>query len=216
MKINKQEALSAVHNIGLYICPELVDSKTVSVIKEQTIELFKVKGTNDYKFGTAMNLGGIVEQDGPIGDFFNRTELHDMAASYGLTDGRAVMSTHEYRNDQGIERNGDLHFDRTHTFKFFLYLTDCYEDDGAFRYCPKSRGLGETLRKEATKKANANYSSIANRMEIDYPHLNYTAQKAKPLEGPSGTLFIFDTDTLHMGGILQSGHERMVIRSHYV
>ena len=216
MRINKKIALKAVQDIGLYVCPELVDSQTTAAIKEQTIDLFKSKGTNDYKFGTAMNLGAIVEQDGPIADFFNRAEFHDMAASYGLADGRAVMATHEYRNDQGIERNGDLHFDRTHTFKFFLYLTDCYETDGAFRYCPKSRAIGETLRHKATQKARADYGSIANRMEIDYPHLNYTSQKAKPLEGPAGTLFIFDTDTLHMGGILQDGHERMVIRSHYV
>ena len=216
MKIDKKDALRTVQEIGLYICPELVDSQTVSAVKEQTVELFKTKGTDDYKFGAAMNLGGIAEQDGAIADFFNRVEFHDMAASYGLADGRAVMATHEYRNDQGVERNGDLHFDRTHTFKFFLYLTDCYEDDGAFRYCPESRSLGETLRQQATQAVNANYGSIANRMEIDYPHLNYTAQKAKPLEGPAGTLFIFDTDTLHMGGILQDGHERMVIRSHYV
>ena len=44
MKIDKKDALEAVQEIGLYICPELVDSQTVSAIKEQTIELFSEAG----------------------------------------------------------------------------------------------------------------------------------------------------------------------------
>ena len=58
--------------------------------------------------------------------------------------------------------------------------------------------------------------STGIRIFIDYSDLNYSASDSKPVVGTAGTLFAFDTDTFHMGGVLKDGHERIVIRSHYV
>tara|TARA_R110000824_G_scaffold23260_12_gene83790 strand:- start:2289 stop:2945 length:657 start_codon:yes stop_codon:yes gene_type:complete len=210
------EVISVIKDVGLYIYPELVEKRVVEKLKEQTLGILSDRGDTDYKFGTSVNMGGLNEQCGAIREFFDTNYFNGLAIQYGTLSARAVMATHDYRNDQGTERNGFLHFDRTHTFKFFLYLTDCDESSGAFRYVPDSRELGETLRTQATVDAGGDYKTIANRLEIDYLDLNYTAEDAKPLEGKAGTLFAFDTDTFHMGGVTQDGKERVVIRSHYV
>ena len=208
--------IDTIKDVGLYIYPELVDEDVVQRLKSQTLSLLDERGDKDYKFGTAINMGGLNEQDGPIREFFDTKYFNGLASQYGKNEARAVMATHDYQNDNGTERNGFLHFDRTHTFKFFLYLTDCDESSGAFRYVPGSRELGETLRTQATADAGGDYKTIANRLEIDYIDLNYTAEDAEPLVGKAGTLFAFDTDTFHMGGVVQDGKERVVIRSHYV
>ena len=211
-----EDIMNGVRKNGVYRCPELVGEDTVSKIKEQTMDVLRTRGDTEYKFGTAVNMGGLNEQDGAIREFFDTKYFNLSAKDYGKTEARAVMATHDFKNDAGTERNGFLHFDRTHTFKWFLYLTDCDESSGAFRYVPGSRQLGQTLRTQATIDAGGDYKTIANRMEIDYPDLNYTAEDAVPLTGKAGTLFAFDTDTFHMGGIVQDGKERVVIRSHYV
>tara|TARA_R110000824_G_scaffold193811_2_gene376200 strand:- start:2331 stop:2972 length:642 start_codon:yes stop_codon:yes gene_type:complete len=208
--------LSEIKKEGLYIFPDLVKKELVEKIKGQTRQILEDSGDKGYKFGTSVNMGGLNEQYGPIREFFDNDYFNSLASAYGKREARAVMATHDYRNDQGTERNGFLHFDRTHTFKFFLYLTDCDEDSGPFRYVPGSRELGETLRVQATMDANGDYKTIANRLEIDYSDLNYSDSDSEPVVGPAGTLFAFDTDAFHMGGVLKDGHERMVIRSHYV
>mgnify|MGYP001352441665 CR=1 FL=1 len=210
------EVIEEIKDVGLYIYPELVEKSVVDKLREQTLSILGDRGDTDYKFGTSINMGGLDEQYGPIREFFDTKYFNGLAHQYGKTEARAVMATHDYQNDNGTERNGFLHFDRTHTFKFFLYLTDCDESSGAFRYVPGSRQLGETLRTQATIDAGGDYKTIANRLEIDYIDLNYTVTDAKPLEGKAGTLFAFDTDTFHMGGVIQDGKERVVIRSHYV
>tara|TARA_B100000676_G_C17654685_1_gene618339 strand:- start:25 stop:681 length:657 start_codon:yes stop_codon:yes gene_type:complete len=210
------DVIKTIKDVGLYIYPELIDADIVKRLKSQTLSLLDERGDKNYKFGTAINMGGLNEQDGDIRKFFDTDYFNSVARQYGKREARAVMATHDYQNDNGTDRNGFLHFDRTHTFKFFLYLTDCDEYSGAFRYVPGSRKLGETLRTQATVDAGGDYKTIANRLELDYLDLNYTAEDAEPLEGKAGTLFAFDTDTFHMGGVVQDGKERIVIRSHYV
>tara|TARA_E500000331_G_scaffold90567_1_gene86404 strand:- start:938 stop:1594 length:657 start_codon:yes stop_codon:yes gene_type:complete len=210
------EIFEEIKNVGLYIYPELVEKQTVEKIKTQTLSIMDEKGDKGYKFGTSVNMGGLYEQEGPIREFFDNPDFHNIASQYGATSCRAVMATHDYQNDNGTERNGFLHFDRKQTLKFFLYLTDCDESNGAFRYVPGSRQLGGTLRRQAIMDASGEYKSIENRLEVDYIDLNYSAEDSKPLEGKAGTLFLFDTDTFHMGGVVQDGKERVVIRSHYV
>lgn len=214
--ILNSEVFEQIKDVGLYLYPELVEKETVEKIKAQTLSIMDEKGDKDYKFGTSVNMGGLHEQEGPIREFFDNQDFHIIASQYGATSCRAVMATHDYQNENGIDRNGFLHFDRKQTLKFFLYLTDCDESNGAFRYVPGSRELGRTLRQQAIVDSSGEYKSIANRLELDYVDLNYTAEDSEPLVGNAGTLFLFDTDTFHMGGIVEDGKERVVIRSHYV
>ena len=127
--------------------------------------------------------------------------------------GMNVFATHDYKFEGELARNGWLHFDRHWRLKFFIYLTDVDESSGAFSCSVGSRPLGQRLRTNAWGAKD--YEGVKNRIELDYPEL-LEKGPSEPVEAPAGTLIVFDTDTFHMGGIVEDGKERIVIRSHYV
>lgn len=98
----------------------------------------------------------------------------------------------------------DLHFDVARTLKFFLYLTDTDEGNGAFACLPGSPALTQTIR--TRHGSDINYE---NR------HLSRVPEQtahAVSVEGKGGDLIVFDTDTLHMAGHCATG-ERRVMRA---
>lgn len=178
---------------------------------------------SDYKFGKAYNAGDVHNWYGtPIGDFANTPLVSEFISNY--FDRQVVCEvflTHEYKNDGGLERNGFLHFDRIHTLKFFIYLTDCDEDSGPFHFVPGSHQVGKQLREQGSLSYvddfisnKADYDEKKNRLEEDFPELGYTASDAVPIIGKAGTMFIFDTDLFHFGGKIVDGKERKVMRLH--
>ena len=124
-----------------------------------------------------------------------------------------IFITNEYRNNSGLERNGYLHYDRFHTFKYMIYLTDCDKESGAFSCIPGTNIEGKFLRGR-NWNTTTEYGEVKNRIFIDFPELSYTKRDVVPVEGASGTLIIFDTDVFHMGGHVEDGKERLLIRSH--
>lgn len=98
----------------------------------------------------------------------------------------------------------DLHFDIAHTLKFFLYLMDTGEGNGAFKCIPGSQVQTAEMREEY--KGRLNYQ---NRQLSRVP--SRTAEAVSAV-GKAGDLIIFDTDTLHMAGQCTSG-ERRVMRA---
>ena len=97
------------------------------------------------------------------------------------------------------------------SLKFFIYLSDIDKSCGAFSCSIGSRAEGYNLRRSAWSVGN--YDNVKNRIELDYPELlkEYPSQ---PIEGKAGTLIVFDTDTFHKGGKVESEKERLVVRLH--
>ena len=143
----------------------------------------------------------------------------------------SIYSTHDYKFDGSIGRNGYLHFDRNVSLKYFLYLNDVTKENGAFFIQPNSHKLGKELREKAwgkfiptpndnllkkvvLKLFGKHFSVVKNRLELDYPEL-YDPKKLIPVEGKAGTLIVFDSDLFHQGGkINKKGLERIVLRMH--
>lgn len=98
-----------------------------------------------------------------------------------------------------------LHFDKRQVLKFFVYLTDTDEVNGAMRALPGSNLRNRAVREQAmTERA---LSDIANILpEPETPSI--------PIRGPAGTLFVFDTDMCHGASIVQPGHRRRTMRGH--
>ena len=205
---------------GIYVFPEPMATP------EQIEEMINIQESRlepddgSYEFGRSGRLGAITSWNGTaIGDIFNSPVVIDTANDFMVSEMGGTPRfnefhiTHDYRSDQGLARNGHLHFDRLGTFKFFMYLTDCDKDSGAFSYVPGSYQLGKNLRKKAWDKTS-DYGGAKNRLEIDYPELGYKAENAVPIEGPAGTMFAFHSDVFHMGGSVSEGKERRVIRFH--
>lgn len=122
---------------------------------------------------------------------------------------REVFITHEFLSDK-LSRNNYLHFDRLRTLKILVYLTDVTISSGPFTVVTGSHIMGRKYRK--SESSSSSYENIRNRIDLDYPELNYTLN---PIIGPVGTTIVFDTDLFHMGGNVVDGQERLVIRSHF-
>ena len=205
---------------GIYVFPDAM--ATPEQIKEMIEVQEKMLGVDDgsYAFGRHGKIGSLdnwkgtaineVFGDEMISELANVFMEKEMGGTPGFND---IHITHDYRSDQGLARNGYLHFDRMGTFKFFMYLTDCDKDSGAFSYVPNSYQKGKELRQTEWKRTG-DFGQIANRLEIDYPDLGFSNQDAVPIEGPAGTMFVFHSDVFHMGGSVKEGNERRVIRYH--
>ena len=122
---------------------------------------------------------------------------------------KEVFITHEFLNEN-LSRNNYLHFDRLRTLKILVYLTDVTISSGPFTVVTGSHITGRKYRKDESSVNG--YENIKNRIDLDYPELNYTLT---PIIGPVGTTIVFDTDLFHMGGNVVEGQERLVIRSHF-
>jgi ectoine hydroxylase-related dioxygenase (phytanoyl-CoA dioxygenase family) len=98
-----------------------------------------------------------------------------------------------------------LHFDRNNVLKFFIYLTDTDESNGAMRALPGSNLRNRATRLEALKTTFVR--DIANVVpEPETPSL--------PITGVAGTMFVFDTDVCHGASTVAAGRFRRTMRGH--
>ena len=98
-----------------------------------------------------------------------------------------------------------LHFDRKNLLKFFIYLTDTDESNGAMRASPGSNGRNRVARLESLKTTNVR--DVEN--VVPEP-----ATPSMPITGPAGTMFVFDTDVCHGASVVGSGRTRRTMRGH--
>jgi ectoine hydroxylase-related dioxygenase (phytanoyl-CoA dioxygenase family) len=94
--------------------------------------------------------------------------------------------------------------DKIRTLKFFIYLTDTTEENGAMGAVPGSQVANCAHRLECLK-SDPDYRAVTNVM---------SDAKTVPVEGPAGTLFIFDSDITHSAGHVRPGKERRILRGH--
>ncbi|MEG3618524.1 phytanoyl-CoA dioxygenase family protein [Magnetovibrio sp. PR-2] len=136
-----------------------------------------------------------------------------------------------------------LHFDNfdgQKCLKAFIYLTDCDKSNAAFRYVPYSQHIANahvaSVRKTTTTRRDDD-NALSELLDTKDQHLKeFLAESPENramlekleflasspndsyeycVEGPAGTLVIFDTMGIHGGGKIESA-ERMVFRCHYV
>ena len=143
-------------------------------------------------------------------DFFNNiaNNFYEGNVDFGMQ----YFMTHEYHvvDQNKLPRNAFLHFDPYQALKFIIYLTDTNENNGAFRYIPKTHKKGQKLREEycQTNKGKQKAYRIDYHQEVDESEVKYAS-------APAGSLIIFNTDTFHGGGIIkEKGLERMVLNFH--
>ena len=98
------------------------------------------------------------------------------------------------------------HFDRMQALKFWIYVEDASQDDGAFEYCPGTHWEGR-YRAAYHMATGTAVRYIPN----DVP--DHRIQNPVTLEAKAGDLLIFDPDGFHRGGVVKPGHERKVIRA---
>jgi hypothetical protein len=102
--------------------------------------------------------------------------------------------------------SGALHFDKRHTFKFWIYLDDLPAEAGATLIVPGSIVENRRLREAAASKA-ASFDDVENITPE-------RASQAVPLTGAAGSIMILDTDCYHGAAPVMSGHIRRIMRGH--
>ena len=116
---------------------------------------------------------------------------------------RGVCVDHANRSDKTITAK---HFDMKRSLKFMIYLSDVGKEDAAFSFCPGSHSENTKLRNRFLLMGGK-LKDIPN---VPGPNESY---ELVPMEGPRGTLIVFDTDGFHSAGTLQEGRERFLVRA---
>ena len=96
------------------------------------------------------------------------------------------------------------HFDKISTLKFFVYLTDTTRESGAMGADVGSHHANRVTRDEAMAREG---KTVA--IENLVPDAKMTS-----IDGPAGTMFIFDTDVTHAAGFVRKGNVRRIMRGH--
>lgn len=98
-----------------------------------------------------------------------------------------------------------LHFDKRQVLKFYFYLTDTTEANGAMRASPGSNKIIRDMRLSASRAGDLN--SIVNILpDEEVPSF--------PITGPAGTMLVFDTDMAHGASRVSPGNVRRTMRGH--
>ena len=221
---------------GIFKIESYLSSSEIVELKEEVLKNHETFG-NSYPFGStyAINDPKRLPNKSLQKNFFSKPWMKELFLNYNnkISKGffNSIYSTHDYKFDGSIGRNGYLHFDRNVSLKYFLYLNDVTVENGAFFIQPNSHKLGKELREKAwgrfiptpndnllkkvlLKLFGKHFSDIKNRIELDYPEI-YDSNKLIPVEGKAGTLIVFDSDVFHQGGkINKKGAERYVLRMH--
>lgn len=221
---------------GIFKIDSYLTLPEIDSIKSEVLKYHKTNGKT-YPFGSTYAINDLkhLPSDSFQKSIFSKRWMKELFLAYNNNISKgffsSIYSTHDYKFDGSIGRNGFLHFDRNASLKFFLYLNDVTKENGAFYIQPGSNKLGKKLREKAWGKLiptpNDNFikkifqkffgktfNQVKNRIEIDYPEL-YDSSKLIPVEGKAGTLIVFDSDIFHLGGLIEKkGLVRLVLRMH--
>ena len=234
LKISKLKSI--LDQKGIFKINSYLTSLEIDSLKSEVLKYHKTHG-NNYAYGStyAINDPKRLPNESFQKNVFSKPWMKELFLTYNKKTSKgffnSIYSTHDYKFDGSIGRNGYLHFDRNLSLKYFLYLNDVTKENGAFFIQPNSHKLGKGLREKAwgkfiptpndnllkkvlLKLFGKHFSVVKNRLELDYPEL-YDPKKLIPVEGRAGTLIVFDSDVFHQGGkINKKGAERIVLRMH--
>ena len=200
--MDKQEAINSLKTDGYYVYHQKLENPNELVQKARDLCSSKeYERGGDYR----SNLNQI---DTILKDIVYTECIKEVFAEFDASPQDIFIT---YENKTGVmTRNNFLHFDRYRCMKALVYLEDTDENCGPFTIVEKSHTKGVELRRRFINQSN--YESIKNRIDIDYPEIE---NKLKPIVGPAGTTILFDTDLFHMGGSIEEGRSRTVIRAHW-
>lgn len=172
----------------------------------------------NYEFGSAGNFVPGKGEFPAIDEWVKHEKIRAIIEAYnGASKCIGVMATHETVVTDKWPRNAYLHYDRDRTVKCAMYLSDITEDDAPTHFIAGSTKHAKAVRENELARGKTVRDMRCQLREIpELQEIGYETSLATPILGEKGTAIIFDTDTLHLGGILKKkGRERKIIRSHW-
>lgn len=209
---SKDEIIRELNNSGVLVVKNFLKPKELINIKEEYYTLlnnstkYNWVEKRDYSNGEAVLIETLkMEDDFFIKSFLLNPFFEKIVYQYFK---QRVVTNHSFfcvKDVIGTKHIAqDFHFDVQRTLKFFFYLNDVNENNGAFRCIPGSHKHVGKIRKKYK-----NEISYKNR---DLTRVNDFQNERTHVCGNAGDLIIFDTDTLHATGHVSEG-ERLVLRA---
>ena len=207
-----------VRRWGILVIPGLVQGSVLESLNQDFDRMIAARRSLGFaidEYDNMVNLRLVRDRLGPdlfpaTAGFFNQPFMSDVAdvyfgpGAYRLNGEIFVSDLKETTGPQTAPPFA-LHFDKRQVLKFFVYLSDTTEANGAMRVLPGSNQRNRAVREQAMQHSALN--DIANVLpEPQTPSI--------PVCGPAGTLFIFDTDVCHGASRVQPGHTRRSMRGH--
>lgn len=214
--IEVEEVNKILDEYGVAIVPDYLSSQVVSKLKSEFDDFISSPDTH-YKKKTPYSNGKCsrvsfdtldVKRYNQTSAVFSSDFMNSVAYKF-FEDSKFKLNSEIFVVKDVIGSRhiaNDLHFDVNPTLKFFIYLTDTREENGAFSCVP-----GSHLETKKIRKKYKNQIDYKNRdLTRDLPVEN---EDIISIEGDAGTLIIFTTETFHKAGIVTHG-ERLVMRGH--
>jgi hypothetical protein len=208
---DQRRAASRLRRDGIFVLPGLLEAARVAELRREVDTMLTSPGAG---MGFEGNPGGpsvrlLMDRVEPAAipatvALFRSVALEEIAREY-LSDcafcADAVI-THHVR----VGTHTDVHFDTRRSLTCMIYLNDVDRGNAAFRYAAGTHRANHAFRIAYMRAAGApeslpNIPAPEERMEL------------ADIEGPAGTLILFDSDGFHSAGTLSAGRERMAIRS---
>ena len=215
MNFNVDQAVDSLKRDGLFI--------SRGHFTHQTIK----KLNRDFDFLLSHQIKGMKEVRHPSGRFFrinckycesskipeimkifSSRLLRDIAASYlpeGSIFNHDIVATHDFKS----VKITDDHFDMFRSLKFMIYLLDTNEQNGVFSYARRTHIYNSHLRKQHLR-IGGSLKSLPN-IRGGNEDISF-----EPINGPAGTLIIFDTEGFHRADRLAEATERRILRNRCV
>ena len=207
--------LSLLETHGLVVIDTYLDTETNTQLLSEFEEILS-GGDNEHQFQKPYSQGrcSVVAREKISGtaipttkEVFSRPFMENLAKTYVGEDVKFNYEIYVVNDVVGSKHvANDLHFDVTKSFKFFMYLTDTTAENGAFGCVPGSHSKSTEIRKELG--GNVNYEDLSSSRTLPCEE-----EDVIPIEGPAGSLIIFNTEVFHRAGHVSQG-ERKVMRAH--
>lgn len=211
-----QEALEALREDGFAVISGWMSRNQASELCSLMDEW--IDGNPDYvQRNSDDRIFGAEHLSPKISDYKHDDLLEGVAESYMGLEQRALFTMgNRLRAIPGkkARSGGRWHRDRkARQFKSLVYLTDCKRENGSF--CIVRRSAKAELFAKAIEATRFDFPN--QRWDDDHinPFLARVEGDVVPIEGPAGTLVLFDSSLIHSGLPIQAGHRYALTNYYY-
>lgn len=210
------ECIQVLRRWGLMIIPDFVDLGYLTSLEQEfdqimssrssCVKALETTGSDELRCLTRRKIksGELTATSKLFSDRFMKTILDAYLGRRNVLNDRIYV---EKRLIGGTD-NTKLHYDHKRQFKFFLYLTDTTEENGALRVVPGSHKF--TQEQELGNRKKRILPSLGEPYQFA---ARWATDEILSVEGKKGTMILFDSDVLHSRGHVHHG-ERKVMRGH--
>jgi len=213
MIINTENNIQFVKENGYIKLPSILTNEEIVDLEKNCIKLLNESPEQyihtETDFVKVISINQVSVQDneafGFLNKFFKNQELIEFVKKYFETDEINISKIFVQESSNTGEEVDVLpykmHFDKTRYLKFMFYIRDVGPGDGAITFAKKE--WNNELQKELLKKQALKEENV---VEIN------DESQIEELQGPAGTLVVFDTNVSHKAGQVLTDNKRLIIR----